>query len=70
MELFVSALSTRYGMVTYERGFEIVQIEGWVEEEGPWLLVCGDRDQPARRQRHTALLATRVVDIDFLVADV
>lgn len=68
--LMTTLLSTRYGTVFYERGFEIVEIEGWVEEEGPWVLVCGDRERPARQQGHTAVPVARVVDIEFLVADV
>lgn len=57
-------ISTGYGLVSYERGFEIVEIEGWLELEGDWLLIYGDPDLPARQQRHTMLPARRVVEID------
>lgn len=63
-------LSTRYGVITYERGFELVEIEGWVEEQPDRLLIFGDRDRPARQQRHTMVPLRRVVEVDFLVADV
>lgn len=62
-------LSTRYGVVHYERGFEQVEVEGWVTEEGLWLLICGDQGRPARQQRHTAIPIARVLEIDYLVAD-
>jgi hypothetical protein len=60
---------TRYGTVHYERGFEIAEVEGWVEQEGQWLLIFGDHERPARRQRHTAVPVKRVVEVDYLVAD-
>lgn len=63
-------LTTRYAVIQYERGFDIVEIEGWVEEEPDRLLVFGDRERPARRQRHTMLPLRRVIEVDFLVADV
>lgn len=63
-------IQTNYGTVHYERGFEIVEIEGWVEEGSVFLYVCGDPRRPARRQRHTAVPIARVVEIEFLVADV
>lgn len=63
-------LTTRYGVIQVERGFDIVEVEGWVEEEGAWLLVFGDRTKRARQQRHTAVPIRRVLEIDYLVADV
>lgn len=57
--------TTSYGAVQYERGFEIVEIEGWIEESGPWLLIFGDPDRPARQQRHTAVPIRRVVEMDL-----
>lgn len=62
-------ISTSYGTVTYERGFEIVEIEGWVEEGPVFIYVFGDRERPGRRQRHTAVPIARIVEIDYLVAD-
>lgn len=63
-------LTTRYGTVHYERALEVVELEGWVEEEGMWILICGDRDRPARQQRHTAIPVQRILEIDYIVADV
>lgn len=68
--MFTDTLSTRYGTVHYERGFEQVEVEGWVDEDGPWLLVFGDRERPGRHQRHTAIPMRRILEIDYLVADV
>lgn len=61
---------TSYGTIYYERGFEIIEVEGWVEEGPTFLYVCGDPRRPARRQRHTAVPIARVVEIDYLAADV
>lgn len=61
---------TTYGTVHYERGFEIVEIEGWVEEVGVFLYVAGDPRRPARRQPHTAVPIRRVVEVEYLIADV
>lgn len=56
-----------FGTVTYERGFEIVEINGWIREEGTdWVVVYGDPDAPAEAQRRTALLKRRVVEVDLL----
>lgn len=56
-----------YGTVTYERGFELVEINGWVREEGTaWVVVYGDPDSAPEAQRRTAVLKSRVVDVDLL----
>jgi hypothetical protein len=63
-------VQTTYGTVHYERGFEIVEIEGWVEEGAAFLYVCGNPQRPARGQRHTAIPVGRIVEIEYLIADV
>lgn len=62
-------VQTNYGTVHYERGFEIVEIAGWIEVGAVFLYVCGDCDRPAQQQPHTAVLVTRVVEIEYIVAD-
>lgn len=69
-DLTVAELTTRYGTVTFERGFEIVEIEGWTIEEGPWLLVFSDYTKSPRRQPHAAVAIRKVVGVEYLVADV
>lgn len=63
-------VQTNYGTVHYERGFEIVEIAGWIEVGAVFIYVCGDASRPAQQQPHTALLVTRIVEIEYIVADV
>lgn len=54
------------GIATYERGIEVVTVEGYIETDASWVLVYGDPGIPARQQRHTAIPMSRVVEIDFI----
>lgn len=63
-------LLTTYGTVHYERGFEIVEVEGWVEEGPVFLYICGDPRRPARQQRHTAVPLGRVVEVEYHVVGI
>lgn len=57
----------RYGTVQYERGIEIVEVEGFLDERDGWLLVYGKPDRPADAQRHTSIPIQRVVEVDSML---
>lgn len=64
----LDATLTYRGIVTYERGFEIVEIEGWVREESGWVVVYGNPDAAPHEQRRTAVLKSRVIEVDLLLS--
>lgn len=59
-------VGVRYGTVQYERGMEIVEVEGFLDERDGWVLIYGERDVPATRQRNTAIPLQRVIEVDSM----
>lgn len=63
--------SQHFATLAYERGFDIVELSGWMRIENiagdAWIFIYGDPETPAWEQRYTALLARRVLEIDVEV---
>lgn len=60
--------SIHRGILTYERGFEVIDVSGWMQLEElageAWVIIFGDPDRPAWQQRYTAVRASRVIEVD------
>lgn len=57
--------TTQYAAISYERGLDIVELTGFIREEGCYVVVYGDPDLPVDAQRRTAVLRTRILEMDL-----
>lgn len=52
-----------FGVVTYERGLELIEASGWIIQTGEAVCLYGDNAALAHHQRRTVIPIHRVVSI-------